>query len=79
MKALGATVIEDTSFVPPTNNGSTVLSYEFQRDLNAYLASLGSTAPIKSLAEVDQFIQNYLIVHPDPNHTGPFKYGDTLV
>lgn len=34
---------------------STVLSYEFKRDLNAYLASLGPDAPIQTLADVIEF------------------------
>ncbi len=32
-----------------------VLLYEFKHDLNAYLASLGSDAPVKSLAEIIAF------------------------
>ena len=34
---------------------TTVLLYEFKADLNAYLAGLGSAAPVKSLAEVIAF------------------------
>jgi amidase len=34
---------------------TTVLQYEFKADLNAYLAALGPSAPVKSLAEVIAF------------------------
>ena len=36
-------------------NCSTVFKYGFKRDFAAYLASLGSTAPVKSLTELRQF------------------------
>jgi amidase len=38
-----------------TANCSTVLKYGFKRDFNAYLASLGPTAPVKSLTELRAF------------------------
>jgi amidase len=50
LEARGATLVEvalDTSGHP-----STVLSYEFKRDLNAYLARLPKNAPMKSLADI---------------------------
>ncbi len=34
---------------------SSVLSYEFKRDLNSYLSSLGTDAPVKTLADVIAF------------------------
>ena len=49
---------------------SSVLSYEFKRDLNAYLASLGPDAPVQSLADVIEF-----------NNANPevaLKYGQVL-
>jgi amidase len=57
---------------------SSVLTYEFKRDLNAYLASLGAASPIQDIEDVDSYIQNYpgypaTGLPTDPNH--PFKYG----
>lgn len=75
IRSLGATVTEIV-FTPPSNS-STVLTYEFKRDLNLYLESLGSTAPIKSIDDVYSFINQYLIDNPDPN--GPFKYGKVRI
>jgi amidase len=54
IRSLGATVTEIT-FTPPSNT-STVLTYEFKRDLNLYLASLGLTAEIQSIDDVNTFI-----------------------
>lgn len=54
MESLGAEIVEaDIPTVPLP--GSSVLSYEFKRDLNAYLASLGPDAPVKTLADVIAF------------------------
>jgi amidase len=75
--SLGATVIDAVGVFTPPSNNSIVLSYEFQRDLNAYLASLGISSPIQTIGDVDQFIVDYLLTNPDPN--GPFKYGKTRV
>jgi amidase len=50
---LGATLVPVTldtgSSIP---GGSTVLSYEFKRDLNIYLSRLPSGAPVKTLADI---------------------------
>lgn len=54
---------------PAPANCSTVLLYGFKRDLNAYLASLGPTAPVQSLTEVVAFNAAY---------TPPMKYGQTI-
>jgi amidase len=75
IRSLGATVTE-IAFTPP-NNTSTVLTYEFKRDLNLYLGSLGLTAEIQSIDDVNSFINQYLINNPDP--TGPFKYGKVRI
>lgn len=75
LRSLGATVTEIV-FAPPSNN-STVLTYEFKRDLNLYLESLGSTATIKSIDDVYQFINDYVAANPEPG--GLFKYGKTRV
>lgn len=75
IRSLGATVTEIT-FTPPSNT-STVLTYEFKRDLNLYLATLGSTATIKTIDDVYNFINQYLADNPDPN--GPFKYGKVRI
>jgi len=75
IRSLGATVTEIT-FTPPSNT-STVLTYEFKRDLNLYLATLGSTATIKTIDDVYNFINQYVTDNPDPN--GPFKYGKVRI
>lgn len=77
IEGLGATVINAVGLFTPPSNSSIVLSYEFQRDLNAYLASLGASSPIQTIEDVDQFIIGYLAANPDPDGTGPFKYGKT--
>ena len=55
LKREGATVVEPTD-IPHVGEYDeselTVLLYELKADLNAYLASLGAAAPVKSLAEV---------------------------
>lgn len=48
---------------------SSVLTYEFKRDLNAYLASLGADAPVKTLADVLAF--------NEANPEIALKYGQT--
>lgn len=48
---------------------SSVLSYEFKRDLNAYLSSLGADAPVKTLADV--------IAFNEANADVALKYGQT--
>jgi len=75
IRSLGATVSEIV-FTPPSNS-STVLAYEFKRDLNLYLASLGSDAKIQSMEDVYNFINQYVADNPDPN--GPFKYGKVRI
>jgi amidase len=75
LRGEGATVLE-IPFSPPTNSSS-VLSYEFKRDLNLYLESLGSSSSINSIDDVDQFIVDYLIANPAVD--GPFKYGKVRV
>jgi Asp-tRNAAsn/Glu-tRNAGln amidotransferase A subunit and related amidases len=58
MKRLGA-VIVDPADIPTAgkfdDSEFEVLLYEFKADLNAYLASLGSRAPVHSLKEIIQF------------------------
>jgi len=53
LTAQGATLVPVTldlgSSIP---GGSTVLTYEFKRDLNAYLSRLPADAPMKSLADI---------------------------
>jgi amidase len=53
LTSLGATLVPvdlDTSSSIP--GGSTVLSYEFKRDLNTYLSRLPADAPVKTLADI---------------------------
>lgn len=75
LRSQGATV----TYIPftPISNSSTVLPYEFKRDLNLYLESLGSTATIKSMEDVYDFINTYVADNPDPN--GVFKYGKVRI
>jgi amidase len=75
IRSLGATVTE-IAFSPP-NNSSTVLPYEFKRDLNLYLASLGSSATIQSMEDVYDFTNQYVADNPDPN--GVCKYGKVRI
>ncbi len=72
MRQLGAEVIDVdiASFTQLSAFSSTVLSYEFKRDLNAYLATLGPNAPIRTLADVITYNQD----HAD----AALKYGQTL-
>lgn len=75
LRAEGATVLE-IPFTPPSN-GSTVLAYEFKRDLNSYLQSLGPSASIQSIEDVGDFIADYMVANPALD--GPFKYGKVRV
>ena len=56
MHSQGATVVDPIQLPPQLRFGNDdemeVLYHEFKADLNAYLASLGPDAPIKSLAEL---------------------------
>ncbi len=69
MESRGATIVYEN--IPTaeelTELDSSVLSYEFKRDLNAYLASLGSDAPVKTLADV--------IAFNNANPEAALKYG----
>src|SRR2546430_7923783 len=62
IKRHGATVIDPADI--PTHgkfddSEFEVLLYEFKADLNAYLASFGSRAPVKSLKEIIDFNEQY--------------------
>jgi amidase len=73
MRGLGAEVflveIETANALAGFN--SSVLRYEFKRDLNAYLSTLPPSANVHSLAEVIAFNNAY------PNHDR-FRYGQAL-
>jgi amidase len=62
IKQRGATVI-DPADIPTQgkfdDSELEVLLYEFKADLNAYLASLGPGAPVKSLKEIIDFNEQY--------------------
>lgn len=62
IKSRGATVI-DPADIPSQgkfdDSELEVLLYEFKADLNAYLASLGARAPVKSLKEIIDFNEQY--------------------
>jgi amidase len=69
IRSLGAEVVEaDITTVPLP--ASSVLSYEFKRDLNLYLSSLGEDAPVKALADV--------IAFNNDNPEVALKYGQVL-
>jgi amidase len=68
LRARGATVLNvsvDTGGLPPS-----ILTYEFKRDLNAYLARLPATAPMKTLHDVVQFNLAHVA-------DGAIKFGQT--
>lgn len=78
LRAQGA-VIVDPADIPsvvdpdPENNllasgGSSVLTYGMKRDFNLYLASLGETAPVKSLTELREWNEAH-------ERRGALKYG----
>jgi amidase len=53
---------------------STVLLYGFKRDLNAYLANLGAGAPVRTLADVIAFNNNFRVAGVQVG----LKYGQAL-
>lgn len=58
MRAAGAVIIDPANLTQSAWNDNlplTLLEYEFKADLNAYLATLGPDAPVKTLAEVIEF------------------------
>ncbi len=58
LKKQGAVLVDPVALTPDSEIGEAelaVLLYELKADLNAYLKSLGPTAPVKSLAEVIAF------------------------
>jgi amidase len=68
LRGQGATVVNvtlDTSGLAPS-----ILTYEFKRDLNAYLARLPADAPMKTLHDVVEFN----LAHADE---GTIKFGQT--
>jgi len=81
LKAAGAVVIDvDIPSImekEPKENlltagSSVVLSYGMKRDFNAWLASLGAAAPVKSLAELREWNRAH-------EKMGAIKYGQTLL
>jgi amidase len=65
LKARGATLVDVT--LDTTGHPSTVLTYEFRRDLDAYLARLPANAPMKSLADI--------IAHNNAHAAQALKFG----
>jgi amidase len=62
IKRLGATVIDPADIPTQGKFDDTeleVLLYEFKADLNKYLASLGPSAPVKSLKEIIDFNEKH--------------------
>ena len=72
MRNLGATVIniDIDSFTQLNAFNSSVLSYEFKRDLNTYLATRGPNSSIKTLADV--------IAYNSAHSDAALKYGQVL-
>ncbi|MFZ5354246.1 MAG: amidase family protein [Bacillota bacterium] len=69
---LGAVVIEDDNIDTARDFSSwNVLVYEFKSDLNAYLASQGQNAPVKSLREIIE----YNMKHPKET----LKFGQKIL
>ncbi|MBD1833208.1 amidase [Cyanobacteria bacterium FACHB-472] len=71
MESMGAEIIDANISTARelSTFSSSVLTYEFKRDLNAYLASLGADAPVKTLADV--------IAFNEANAEIALKYGQT--
>jgi amidase len=62
MRSEGAVIIDPVDLVSARGMGDNeyeVLLYEFKADLNAYFASLGPTAPVKSLADAIRFNEDH--------------------
>ncbi len=58
MREAGATLVDPANLPPAAWNDAQpliVLEYEFKATMNAYLASLGPAAPVKTLAEIIAF------------------------
>jgi amidase len=81
LKAAGATVIDvdipsmlekDPKENLLTAGSSSVLSYGMKRDFNAWLASLGPAAPVKSLTELREWNKTH-------EKMGAIKYGQALL
>lgn len=72
MRSLGAELVDVNfeSFTELNAFSSSVLNYEFKRDLNAYLATRGPSTPVKTLGDVIVFNS----AHPDV----AVKYGQML-
>ena len=69
VQQLGATTVQITA--PANTSRPSILSYEFKRDLNAYLARLPDAAPRKSLADIVAYNET----HPEE----ALKYGQDLL
>ena len=62
MKAQGAIIVDPANIETNSKLGDPefeVLLYEFKADLNAYLASLGPKAPVKTLADIIAFNEQH--------------------
>jgi len=72
MRNLGATVVNVSipSFAQLNAFSSSVLQYEFKRDLDTYLASRGANSPIKTLADI--------IAYNSAHSDVALKYGQVL-
>jgi amidase len=72
MRDLGAEVFDVTidSFAQLSTFSSSVLAYEFKRDLNTYLATRGPKSPVKTLADV--------IAYNNDHPGAALKYGQVL-
>lgn len=76
MKRLGAEVVDPADLPTHGKFGSAefeVLLYEFKADLNAYLAALGSSAPVRTLKDIIEFNAQH------KNQEMPFFGQETLL
>lgn len=69
LRAQGATLVEVAA--PTNTDAPSILTYEFERDLNAYLARLPETAPMDDLSDIIA----YNSAHP----AVALKFGQTLL
>jgi amidase len=69
LRAQGATLVPVSA--PVNTDAPGILTYEFKRDLNAYLSRLPASAPVKSLADV--------IAYNNAHAKVALKFGQTLL
>jgi amidase len=72
LRNLGAVIIDPADIESAGElNGYDVLIYEFKSDMNAYLSTLGSSAPVKTLQDI--------IDYNNDHREAALKYGQTIL